>query len=179
MSSSQKVVFKICPRLFVGILLHESFNGPFLLSAVILAVRLSRCERLRDANGVELQKGQQTIDRFGKVCRIGFVVKDQFRKVEVSSHGESHIVPLYIAEPLSTARDLRQGIVEIGVHLTMFSESLFIIVQSRTPLAKPKLVGGILFEPILGLKISIQMKSSDNIVEWITNLSQGRNRACK
>jgi hypothetical protein len=36
-----------------------------------------------------------------------------------------------------------------------------------------------LFEPILGLKISIQMKSSDNIVEWITNLSQGRNRACK
>lgn len=99
-------------------------------------------------------------------------MKDQFWKVEVSSHGESHIVPLYIAEPLSTARDLIQGIVEIGVHLTMSTESLLIIVQSCTPLTKSKLVGGVSFEPILGLEISIQMKSSDNIIEWITNLSQ-------
>jgi hypothetical protein len=78
-------------------------------------------------------------------------------------------VPLHVAKEFSTARDPGKSFLQIFVHKFVSRQPLVVVVDSIAPFLKAKLVGGILFEPALGLRVSVQVETSNDIVKGIPN----------
>lgn len=78
-------------------------------------------------------------------------------------------MPLYVAKEFSTARDPGKSFSQIVVHKLVSHQPLIVVVDAIAPFLKAKLVGGILLEPALGLRVSIQVKTSHDIVKRIPN----------